>query len=111
MHITNSSQGFLTVLRLAKGERKLRVADGHENDAEAVSTLPLLLNSGFILKLNNVLLVPIMRRNLISISMLDDDGIHCNFGNNECLLKFDDEIVGRALGMTNFIYCLLMIRL
>ena len=96
MHITNSSQGFLTVQRLAKGERKLRVADGHETDAEAVGTLPLLLSSGFILNLNNVLLVPIMRRNLISVSMLDDDGIHCNFGNNECLLKFDDEIVGCA---------------
>ena len=94
MHITNSSQGFLTVWRLAKGEHKLRVADGHETDAEAIDTLPLLLSSGFILKLNNVLLVPIMRRNLISISLLDDDGIHYNFGNNECLLKFDDEIVG-----------------
>ncbi|XP_066396273.1 uncharacterized protein [Miscanthus floridulus] len=73
MHITNSSLGFLTVRRLAKGEPKLRVADRHETDAEAVDTLPLLLSSGFILKLNNVLLVPIMRRNLISISMLDDD--------------------------------------
>ena len=79
-----------------KGEHKLRVADRQETDAEAIDTLPLLLSSGFILKLNNVLLVPIMRRNLISISMLDDDGIHCNFGNNECLLKFDDEIVGLA---------------
>ena len=72
------------------------MADGHETDAEAVGTLPLLLSSGFILKLNNVLFVPVMRRNLISVSMLDDDGIHCNLGNNECLLKFDDEIVGRA---------------
>ena len=96
MHITNLSQGFLTVRRLAKGERKLRVADGHETDAEAVGTLPLLLSSGFILNLNNVLLVPIMRRNLIFISVLDDNGIHCNFGNNKCLLKFDDAIVGLA---------------
>ena len=47
-----------------KGERKLRVADRHETDADAVGTLPLLLSSGFILKWNNVLLVPIMRRKL-----------------------------------------------
>ena len=43
-----------------------------------------------------MLLAPIMRRNLISVFVLDDNGIHCNFGNNECLLKFDDEIVGLA---------------
>ncbi|WVZ49517.1 hypothetical protein U9M48_000866 [Paspalum notatum var. saurae] len=58
VHITNSSQGFLTVQRLGKGERRIRVANGHEVDAEAVGTLPLILNSNSVLRLNNVLSVP-----------------------------------------------------
>ena len=43
-----------------------------------------------------MLLILIMRRNLISISILDDDGIHCNFGNNKCLLKSNNKIFGLA---------------
>jgi hypothetical protein len=30
--------------------------------------------------LNNVLFVPSLRRNLISVSCLDDENIHCHFG-------------------------------
>jgi len=43
-----------------------------------------------------VLLILIMRRNLTYVSILDDDGIHCNFGNNKCLLKSNNKIFGLA---------------
>jgi hypothetical protein len=39
------------------------------------------LNKGFILRLHNVLYVPSLSRNLISVSCLDDDGFDCQFGN------------------------------
>jgi hypothetical protein len=38
-----------------------------------------------------------MRSNLISISCLDDDGFDCLFGKKQCLIIFNDKIVGRAL--------------
>jgi hypothetical protein len=85
--------GIPYYLEVDKGGAQLRVVDEHETDAKAVGTLPFLLSTHFILKLNNVLLVPIMRKTLIFVSVIDDDGIHCNFGSKKCLLKFDDDIV------------------
>jgi hypothetical protein len=37
-----------------------------------------------------------MRRNLISVSCLDDDGFVCLFCKKQCLIKYNDEIVGHA---------------
>jgi hypothetical protein len=45
-----------------------------------------------------------MRRNLISVSCLDDDGFDCLFDKKQCLITFNDEVVGRSLGITSFIY-------
>jgi hypothetical protein len=33
---------------------------------------------------------------LISISCLDDDGYDCQFGNRQCLILFDNKVVGPA---------------
>lgn len=73
------------------------MANGHEVDAEAVGTLPLLLDNKFILRMNNVLYVPSMRRNLISVSLLDDDGYQCLFGNHKCLIMHNNVDVGLAV--------------
>ena len=45
---------------------------------------PLDLNDGFVLKLAHVLYVPSLRRNLISVSRLYDDGYECHFSNGKC---------------------------
>jgi hypothetical protein len=95
VHITNSSQGFLGV-RTTRRERSLQVADGREAKVEAVGTLPLLLHGNFTLNLNNVLYVPLLRRNLISIASLEDDDYECLFRNNKCTIKFNNDIVGLA---------------
>jgi hypothetical protein len=60
-------------------------------------TLPLLLHGSFNLTLDSVLYVPSLRRNLISVASLEDDGYECLCGNNKCIIKFDDVIVGFAL--------------
>jgi hypothetical protein len=73
------------------------VANGKEAQVEAIGSLPLVLNSGFTLRLNNIVYVPSMRSNLISVSMLDDDGFHCNFGDNKCILKFNLDDIGLAI--------------
>ena len=37
-----------------------------------------------------------MRRNLISVSRLDDDGFDCHFGNGKCKIMFNHKCVGLA---------------
>jgi hypothetical protein len=95
LHIMNSSQGFLGV-RTTRRERNLKVADGREARVEAVGSLPLVLHGGFILLLNKVLYILLLQRNLIYVSLLEDDGYECLFGNNKCTIMFNDKVVGLA---------------
>jgi hypothetical protein len=81
---------------LRRGERSIRVANGVEAEVEAHGELPLELNNGFIHCLHNVLYVPSLSRNLISISCLDDDGFDCQFVNKQCLITFNSKVVGLA---------------
>jgi hypothetical protein len=94
IHVTNSLQGFHTRQTLQRGERSIRVTNGVEAEVEAIGELPLKLNNVFILRLHNVLYVPSLSRNLISISCFDDDGFDCQFGNRQCLILFDNKVVG-----------------
>jgi hypothetical protein len=79
VHVANSLQGFRT-RTLQRGERRLRVANGVESRVEAIGELPSELNNSFIFHLHNVLYVPSLSRNLISVSCLADDGFDCHFG-------------------------------
>jgi hypothetical protein len=81
VHIAIFLQGLVMRRALRRGERRIRVANGVEAKVEAIGELPLELNNGFILHLHNVLYVPSLSRNLISVSYLDDDGYDCQFGN------------------------------
>jgi hypothetical protein len=54
------------------------------------------LNNDFILCLHIVLYVPSLSRNLISILCLNDDGYDCQFGNRQCLILFNNKVVGLA---------------
>ena len=55
--------------------------------------LSLELVDGFVLKLSDVLYVPSLRRNLISVSRLDDDGYDCHFGNGKCQIVYNNKCV------------------
>ena len=66
-------------------------------EVEAVGVAPLALAGGYILLLNNVLYAPTLRRNLISVSALDDEHYFCNFGNNQCVIELNDNNVGLAI--------------
>jgi len=46
--------------------------------------------------LKDVLYVPSLQRNLISVSKLDDDLITCHFGDGKCEIHFNKECVGLA---------------
>jgi hypothetical protein len=79
---------------LQRGERTIKVANGVQANVEAIGDLSLELNNGFILRLKEVLYVPSLRRNLISVSKLDDDRIDCHFGNGKCKILVNNECVG-----------------
>ena len=59
------------------------MANGVKVEVEAIGDLSIELNDGFVLQLLDVLYVPSLHRNLISVSCLDDDGYDCHFGNGK----------------------------
>jgi len=77
---------------LQRGERRIKVANG----VEAIGDLSLELDDGFRLQLSDILYVPSLRRNLISVSRLDDDGYDCHFGNGKCRIVYNNKYVGLA---------------
>ena len=72
------------------------MANGVQAEVEAIGELPLELNDSFVLKLTDVLYVPSLRRNLISVSRLDDDRFDCHFSNGQCKIMFNHKCVGLA---------------
>jgi hypothetical protein len=94
MHVCNLLQGFVMKTSTRKGERSLKVVDGKEACVEAIGSIVLHLHSDIKLHLNNVLYDPSLKRNLISVRLLDIDGFSCNFGDMKCLIKYNDEYVG-----------------
>ena len=93
-HVANSMQGFDTIQTIRGGTRKLKVANGVEADVEAVGSLTLELHTGHTLRLNNVIYVPTLSRNLISVSRLDDDMYECHFGKKQFALIKCNKNVG-----------------
>jgi hypothetical protein len=73
------------------------MVDGRKAKVEASRSLPLVLHESFTLILNNVLYVLRLQRNLIFMSLLEDDGYECLFGNNKCTIMFNNKVVGIAL--------------
>ena len=94
IHVANSLQGFHTRMALQRGERRIKVANRVE--AEAIGDLSLELDDCFVLQLSDILYVPSLRRNLISVSCLDSDGYDCHFGNGKCQIVFNNKCVGLA---------------
>lgn len=82
----------------AKGSQRPK-NNGNEVEAtvEDVGDLHLSLADGFVLLLRDVLFVPSLRRNLISISRIDDEDIHYHFGDKHCTIQFGNNNVDLAI--------------
>ena len=78
------------------------MANGVKAEVEAIGELTLELNDGFVLKLTNILYVPSLRRNLINVSRLDDDGYDCHFSIGKCKIMFNHKCVGLAFRQDEF---------
>jgi hypothetical protein len=79
-----------------RSERHVKITNGVQTDVEAVGDVFLELANGFILSLRDVLYVPSLQRNLISVSCLDNDGLDCHFGNGKNEILCNNECVGLA---------------
>ena len=71
VHVANSLQGFRSTRTMLRSERHIKVANRVQADVEVVGDVSLELVNGFVLVLKDVLFVPSLQRNLISVSRLD----------------------------------------
>ena len=94
IHITNSLQGYLTSKRLSKWERTITLGNGTKVEIEAIGTLRLILDTGFIMDLVDTIYVPVFTRNLILVPRLDSYGYELKFGNNGVSLFYNSYLVG-----------------
>ena len=97
VHVANSLQGFHSTSILQRSERHIEVANGVQAEVEAVGDIFLELADGFNILLKDVLFVPSIHRNLISVSRLDKDSYECYFGHGKCAIWFKEACVGVAL--------------
>ena len=79
--------------------------NGVQADIEVVGDISLDLANGFKLVLRDVLYVPSLHRNLISVSCLDKYHYECYFGHGKCAIWFTNAHVGVAF-LQNELYLL-----
>ena len=102
-HISVSMQGCLTCRRPSDGERYVYIGDGKSVEVETIETFRLLLKIDYYLDLKDIFVVPSFRRNLISVSVLDNFGYCCSFGNGKFSLFQNSHLVttGSLFGFDN----------
>jgi hypothetical protein len=90
---------------MQRSERCIEVSNGVQADIEAVGDISLELAGGFTILLRDVLFVPSLHKNLLSVSRLDKDNYQCYFAHGKCAIWFKDAFMGVAL-LHNVLYFL-----
>ena len=80
IHVANSLQGFHSTRTIKINEGRVEVANGVQEDVEAIGDISLDLANGSMILLSDVLYVPSLHRNLISVSQLDKVNYQCHVG-------------------------------
>ena len=83
-HICTSMQGLIESRRLREDDIILRIDNRAKIAAEAVGTYPLRLSLEFRLDLKDCYFIPVASWNLISVSVLVQDGFEFNFNKDFC---------------------------
>ncbi|KAF5788317.1 putative RNA-directed DNA polymerase [Helianthus annuus] len=94
VHVTNSTQGFLTIQRLERNQRTLRTGGGEELEVEAIGTMQLIMKNGHCIKLYDTLYVPKITRNLVSVSKLDNVGFEVLHGHGKVTISLNSQVLG-----------------
>ena len=86
-HVCFSLQILSSKRKLADGEVTMRVGSGQIISAAAVGTTRLEFEKNKFLILENVYYIPGFSRNLISVSMLHEQGFKISFNNNSIVIS------------------------
>jgi hypothetical protein len=89
-------QGFHLTWTTQRSKRRIEVANRVQADVEAIGDIFPELADGFIILLRDILYIPSLHRNLISVSRLDKDHYQCYFGHGKCAIWFYNAYVGVA---------------
>jgi hypothetical protein len=84
LHITRSHKS-LTILTKEKSRLKEKIGDTAKYAVKGFGTTSFQLKSGKPLKMNEVLYVPRLKKNLLSISSMDDKGYAVEFVDGQVL--------------------------
>ena len=91
IHTCKSLQGLSNTRRFAKGELDIRVGNSEKVAVLAVGTYQFSLPSGLVLELNNCYCIPVLSRNIISSSCLDEvDGYKIVIENKRCSIYYNN---------------------
>ncbi|KAF7821924.1 Retrovirus-related Pol polyprotein from transposon TNT 1-94 [Senna tora] len=81
----------------------MKVANGDDVEVQHVGNVVLILDHGYELVLKDTFYIPFFRRNLVSISALDNVGYEFNFRNNKDDIFYDSEKIGESV-LTSGLY-------
>jgi hypothetical protein len=94
IHIVNTMQGFLNTRKPANNEQRVYSGNKLFSHVEAVGTFRLILKTGYVLDLENVLFIPCFSINLISVSKLDVIGFSFWFINSTFSIFKGENFIG-----------------
>ncbi|PHU17071.1 hypothetical protein BC332_12766 [Capsicum chinense] len=80
----------------AQVKEMIYMANSTTAKVEATGKICLKMTSGKVLTLNNVLYVPELRRNLISVSLLDKNGFKCVIVSGKIVISKGEIYVGKG---------------
>ena len=100
-HTSVSMQGCIWSRKPSDAERFIYVGDGNAVAVEAIGTFRLSFDTGHFVELRETYVVPSVRRNLVSISVLDKYGYSCSFGDNKFSLFLNSSLVATGLLIDN----------
>ena len=79
------------------------VGNGNKAAVKAIGIFRLQLDSGCTLDLEETFVVPLFRRNLISVSCMDKCGYYCSFRNGMVSLYLNSNVIGTG-SLTDKLY-------
>ena len=79
IHVTNSLQGMISQRGATNLKQHVHMRDSLRAKVDIMGTIKLKLAIGYVLELQEVSYVPSIRRNLLSISLLDSQGYNFFF--------------------------------
>ena len=94
IHVINSLQGMISQRGPTKLEQVVYMGDSSRAKVGIMGIIKLKLATGYVLELQEVSYVLLMRRILLSFYLLDSQGYSFLFGNNKVEMYKDGKVVG-----------------